>query len=103
MALFAELGKIAAVTASQKLSFKDRAKRAGKMALYTAGAYGLGHATGMLVDKGVSRVMKTPWSQWDYQTRHKMLYPALGVATVGLMAATAHAQRKRAELEGRHE
>lgn len=102
-AFFAELEKIAEAQQPQKPPLKERLKKWGKLALFGTAATGAGYLGGMAIERAAAHAFKDRWPQMDAATRHKFLYPALGVANLGLMTALAHAKKKRDELQGAHE
>jgi hypothetical protein len=92
VALFAEIEKIAE-TQAKKSVWKKRVK-AG---LGYAAGYAAGHVTGMVVDKGLRHAFKNKYPNWTPQFRHRVLYPALGAATLGLMVAREYGAHKHHE------
>lgn len=94
VALFAEIEKIANAQAKKSV-WKKRAK-AG---LGYAAGYAAGHVTGMLVDKGLRTAFKNKYPNWTPEFRHRVLYPALGAASLGLMVAREYAAHKHREVE----
>jgi hypothetical protein len=57
--------------------------------------YGAGHVGGMAIERGLSHVFGKKWPYMSPEARQKVLYPALGVATVALMAVHQAANAKR--------
>lgn len=95
-ALFDEIEKIAADSSSPHKP--PRLSKILKSVAGYAGGYALGHGGGMLADKGLQTLLKDKYpTNWDQGTKNKVLFPLLGVATIGLMAArnraAAHQQR----------
>lgn len=98
-AIFDELEKIAEGAQAPKKTpqWKRALTTAGKYALgYTAG-----HGAGMLIDKGLAVALKDKYPRWKPSTKHTLLYPLLGAASVGIMAGANYAasQRKKAMEE----
>lgn len=91
VALFDEIEKIA------QEQPKSKWKKRLKAGLGYAAGYAAGHVTGMAVDKGLQKVFKNKYPNWTPEFRNRVLYPALGAATVGLMVAREYAAHKHRE------
>ena len=100
-ALFDEIEKIAEETQPPKKK-SPRWARAVKSGLGYATGYAAGHGAGMLIDKGLEVALKDKYPHWSPEVKQRVLFPLLGVATMGLMAArnyTAAKQQKYVEQE----
>ena len=76
-----------------------RKKPNWKNVLKAGAGYALGGAAGyvggMAAERGLSHLLKDKWPSLTPEQRYKVLYPALGAATVGLMAVNHAAQIRR--------
>jgi hypothetical protein len=96
-ALFDEIEKIAEATPK-----KSRWPRALKSAAGYALGYAAGHGAGMLIDKGLQKALKDKYPKISPEVKKKLLFPLMGAATVGVMAAhnyTAERQRRLVEQD----
>lgn len=105
-ALFDEIEKISHETTAPPLSQPPPAKRPDWKRVLKGGAayaagYGVGHVGGMGIERGLSAAFGNKWPQMSRESRMKILYPALGVATVaGMAIGHASALRRQQLLEG---
>ena len=102
-----EAGRVVGAAPGEKSPFVKKplprwariAKAGGQYAL----GYSVGHAAGMVIDKGVTELMKrygAPLSPYKL----KILHPLLGLSTVGVMAAQEAARHyHQKQIEEGHE
>jgi len=106
-ALFDELEKIGTelVDPTQPASSPQEEKKWKKVLKTTAGyalGYGAGHMGGMLADYGAQKILKHypgPLKNMSPAKKQFMLYPLLGMASLGFTAATQYAAHRRAKVQ----
>lgn len=96
MALFDELAKIAQDAQQPK---KDPTL---KKALKAGGLYALGYTAGhggaMLLDAAAQRIFKNKYPHWTPDFKKKVLFPILGLATLGATISAHYTENQRQKM-----
>jgi hypothetical protein len=85
----------------QKLA--PRWKRVAKAGLAAGGGYVAGHVGAMAADAALSRIFKNKYPNWTPAFKHKVLFPLLGLAMVGMVAGNHIANDRREQVMRGHE
>jgi hypothetical protein len=96
-ALFDELVKIA-----QEAQQPPRKDPNWKKAVKAGGLYALGYTAGhggaMLTDAALSHVFRNKYPHWTPDFKQKVLFPLLGLATLGATVATHYTEQQRQKM-----